>query len=570
VAVNYPATGQWTVIVAPHYPFGEEKTSDSIPYHITANIREHNPDRINAQMSAANAAVIASLNHAPLLYVTQDEVPAVTSDALSTLGATNLIHVNLGDVSAASVSGATEYTTMQDVVSAIKEDAHSENYITVISPGTLNGDFAPSGMIAAYHGSPVLNFGEIPDAYNLNDMIYIWRTYAGGWYHGCRAQGHLEKMGEPFDWGTFIQDALQGNIPNPGFDQHNRWYGGLQTLMEEWITSYGLNLEGREAYMFVGDRETDIKFAIHRSLIGNNSFAGQMSFDTPAMQSAQISRSVLYPALIFSNPGRDVTTSQLMNFPDGRTWTTNDGRTVSVKSSQVLKESFSSHGRFYEGHCVWEGTLERYNEGAAVSYYSGHGTGGSGVSQQYHVVSESFPYVELRHEHLEDFEWWDGWRGYMYDDKQTKCPRWGGWTWYNAAEPNLYDIIHFKWVDEAFENLHSEMELWMSCTTGSHFGPNIYLEHGSVLWYGNAGTGLCPQEDLLDDAWMEDMLVHGLSVGDALSNHIWKHQRDYTTDDPTAMYGSSSMTVTNVQVVFGDPTMTCYSPEWVEPTPVTP
>jgi hypothetical protein len=340
--------------------------------------------------------------------------------------------------------------------------------------------------------------------------------------------------------------------------------------MHEWITSYGLDLEGREAYMFVGDRETDISFTIFRALTGNNSYVGQMMFDTPAMQTAQISRSVLYPALIFANPGRDTTTAQLMNFPDGRTWTTNDGTSTSVKSSQLLKESYSSHGRFFEGHCVWEGTLKRYNDGTAVSYYSGHGTGGSGVSQQYHIVSEQFPYVELEHEHLMDFEWWDAWRGYMYDDKQTKSPRWGGFTWYNAAEPNLYDIIHFKWVDEAFENLHSSMELWMSCTTGSHFGPNIYLEHGSILWYGNAGTGLCPQADLLDDAWMADMLVHGQSVGEAFSNHMWKHQRDYTTDDETTMYGSSSMTVTNAQVIFGDPTLTCYSPDWIEPTPMTP
>jgi len=64
----------------------------------------------------------------------------------------------------------------------------------------------------------------------------------------------------------------------------------------------------------------------------------------------------------------------------------------------------------------------------------------------------------------------------------------------NAKEPNLYDLIHYKWVDQAFQNLHSEIEIWMSCTTGQHFGPNIYLEHGSALWYGNAGTGLCPQE----------------------------------------------------------------------------
>jgi hypothetical protein len=164
----------------------------------------------------------------------------------------------------------------------------------------------------------------------------------------------------------------------------------------------------------------------------------------------------------------------------------------------------------------------------------------------------------------------------MYDDTQTKDARWGGFTWYNAKEPNLYDLIHYKWVDQAFQNLHSEIEIWMSCTTGQHFGPEIYLEHGSALWYGNAGTGLCPQEDLLDDWWMEDMMINGTSIGQAFSKYIWYHQRDFTAKNvdvgkyDMSMYGSCTMQVTNVQVIFGDPTLTVYSPEWTEPTPVLP
>jgi hypothetical protein len=235
-----------------------------------------------------------------------------------------------------------------------------------------------------------------------------------------------------------------------------------------------------------------------------------------------------------------------------------------------LKETFSSHGRFYEGHCIWEPWLDRINYGAAANYYSGHGTGGSGISCQYANVADAFPDAELRHDHLHDFNWWDGWRGYMYDDKQTATPRDGGWTWYNAKEPNLYDIIHFKWVDRDLDNMHSEFELWMSCTTAQHSGPEIYLEHGCALYYGNAATGLCPQADLLDDWWMTDMFVNGESVGQAYSKYVWLHERDYTTQDSTSLYGSSSLTVHNIQCIYGDPTMILYSPDWIEPEPVSP
>jgi hypothetical protein len=294
------------------------------------------------------------------------------------------------------------------------------------------------------------------------------------------------------------------------------------------------------------------------------------------MDAALMSRDILYPAIIYANPGRDVTTTQMMNFPDGWTWKTNDGVSHTVFSTREVKESFSSHGRFFEGHCIWDGWLARMNEGASVNYYSGHGTGGSGISEQFGNIKAQFPFAEPTYEDLYDFNFWDSWRGYMYDDTQTKDARWGGFTWYNPKEPNLYDLVHYKWVDQAFQNLHSEIELWMSCTTGQHFGPDIYLEHGSAFWYGNAGTGLCPQEDLLDDMWIKDMMVNGTSIGHALTKYLWYHQRDFTAKnvDPAkydmALYGSSTMQVTNVQVLFGDPTLTCYSPEWTEPTPVLP
>jgi hypothetical protein len=379
-------------------------------------------------------------------------------------------------------------------------------------------------------------------------------------------------MGEPFDLMEALKDLITNQeLPPIGFDQHKRWFNGAQEAIYGNITAeYGLDLEGQEAYIFVADREQEIRDPVCMILSGNASYAGHFMHRNVALNTAQICRSILYPAIIYANPGRNVTTAMLMNFPDGRSWTTNDGTSTSVRSSQRVKQSFSSHGRFFEGHCIWDNMLERYNEGALISYYSGHGTGGSGISFQYKNVAEQFPYLHLRHEELKDFEWWDGWRGYMYDDARPKTPRWGGFTWYNGVEPNVYDIVHFKYVDQYFENLHSEIDLWMSCTTASHPGANIYLEHGAALYYGNGGTGLCPQEDLLDDEMMHSLMIDGKNVGEAFSAEVWLHQRDFTTDDPTAMYGSSSLTVTNIQMIFGDPTMTVYSPDWTEPTPIAP
>jgi hypothetical protein len=158
----------------------------------------------------------------------------------------------------------------------------------------------------------------------------------------------------------------------------------------------------------------------------------------------------------------------------------------------------------------------------------------------------------------------------MYDNWKT--PRDNGRRWYNPEPPNLYDVIHYKWHDQLFENLKSAAVFYMSCSTGQQFGPKVYLDHGAVLWYGNAGSGLCPQADLLDDWFFEEAMVNGLKVGEAYSKFIWLHHRDFTTCDDMSMYGPSSLYggegITTVHVIYGDPNLIIFSPEWIAPDPI--
>jgi hypothetical protein len=317
--------------------------------------------------------------------------------------------------------------------------------------------------------------------------------------------------------------------------------------------------------LFVAPRK-DIRLEVHAVMIGENSYAGHIPGSTPSYANDIIIRNILYPAVIFANPGRDVTTVQLMNYPDGGTWRTNDGTNHQVYSSRVLKNAFMSHGRTFDGHILWDAHLERMNDGVSVMYYSGHGTGGSGMSAQYYQ-SDLSNYPEQL--------WFDAWRGYMYDN--WKMPRDNGRRWYNPEPINLYDIIHYKWHDQLFENLRSAAIYYMSCSTGQQFGPMVYLDHGALMWYGNAGSGLCPQADLMDDWLFEDTMIHGLNVGEAYSQYVWLHQRDFTIPegDPhfeESMYGPSSLYggdgITTIPVIYGDPNLIMYSPEWTAPAAI--
>jgi len=567
--VLHPEAGIWTVIVVPRNAEGP-----NIQYTLTTTVRTVNPDRADATISAANAAVIASLNHYPLLYVTQDAVPTATAGAFTALGVEKVIFVERGGIGAnvrdKLPTPEKDLQTMQEIVDEIKSYPTSENYVTATSLKTGDGYFASAAMLAAYHGSPVIRVEDAPDGdpAAVAERIVMWQRWSGDFYHGSRANGHLPHYKEPVEQNkfkllvSFIKFLLNGNasiLPPLGLDAKRYWNEEMHNYFYNYIDSLGLDLEGQEAYAIVAPR-SDINMVLNSVLNGNNSYSGQIPGITPAYSSNMVVRSVLYPALIFANPNRDATTSSLMNYPEANSFVLNDGKRYYAYSSGVVKNTFSSHLRTYYGHTFWVAHLERMNAGASVYYYSGHGTGGSGMSAMYE---------QNEHSNYPDQIWWDAWRGYMYDNWRMVRDVISGNVWFNPEPPMLYDIVHYKWVDENFQNLRSNAIFYMSCTTGDGDGPMVFLDHGAVLWYGNANTGLCPEADIADDEVFKDTLIHGESVGVAWSKQVWLHYRDFTTGDPTSMYGPASMyPISSIQVIYGDPSLVIYSPEWQAPEPI--
>ncbi len=566
--VLHPEKGMWTVIVVPRYPEGA-----NVKYTLETTVRTVNPDRADATISAANAAVIASMNHYPLLYVNKDSVPAATTDAFTHLGVTKVIFVERNDIGSAvraSLPLDKDLTTMQAIVDEIKSYPASENYVTATSLKTGEGYFASAAMLAAYHGSPVIRVEECPDGdpAALAQRIQSSQRWGGDFYHGSRANMHLPQASAPVEQNkfklmmAFVKFLLNGNasaLPPLGLDAKRYWNEEMFNDFHNYIVSLGLDRDGQEGYAIVAPR-SDINMELHSVLMGNNSFAGDIPGITPAYSSNIVVRSVLYPALIFANPGRDVTTSSLMNYPEKNSFTLNDKKSHTAYSSSTVKNTFSSHLRTYDGHTFWEPHIQRMNDGASAYYYSGHGTGGSGMSEMYEQ-SDLSNYPEQI--------WWDSWRGYMYDNWKMPREVTSGNVWFNPEPPMLYDIIHYKWVDQTFQNLRSNAIFYMSCTTGDGDAPLVFLEHGALFWYGNANTGLCPEADIGDDAVFEATLIDGQSVGVAWSQQVWLHYRDFTTGDNASMYGPSSLyPVSSIQVIYGDPSSVIYSPEWQSPVPI--
>ena len=71
--------------------------------------------------------MIASQQHVPLLYVTEDQVPTATSNALASLGVKNIIFVNINNIGKDAKSALGSYTltdldTAQKVVDYVKAE----------------------------------------------------------------------------------------------------------------------------------------------------------------------------------------------------------------------------------------------------------------------------------------------------------------------------------------------------------------------------------------------------------------------------------------------------------------
>ncbi|MCD6171052.1 MAG: hypothetical protein J7J36_01340, partial [Thermoplasmata archaeon] len=391
-------------------------------------------------------------------------------------------------------------------------------------------------------GSPVLRVGEMGKAYHWADAIATHDEYKGDYYHGCLSTGHLSRASKP------IMDYIKnGEIPPIGWDEHLRWFSNVVKPVQSYIDNLGLDENGREHIGVVAPRH-DIRIPFIKALTGNESAAGQLIGITPAEMASYIERSVLYPAIIFGNPYRNYTTSSLMNFADGGSVGLNNGERMDAYNGRVVKDVFSLYGRQYRGHCIWNNLLYEFNRGASAYYYVGHGTGGSGVEE--HPIWGGIGM--------------DGWHGYEYWTGKT--PRTPGGAWYDPEPPRQYDIVHFKWCDQLWQNLHSMWVHFSSCTTAWHFAPDVYLSHGAIAYYGNCGTGILGYNDLWDQIEEQDIMKYGYSIGDTAAKEKWKFERDFTTMDPTSIYGSCSMTMESLLTLYGDPSLTIYSPaHWSMP-----
>ena len=151
ITLRYPSLGDWTMIIS-----GNE--THNIPYEISINMANYSLEKETLIESASNGAIIASLLHAPLLYTDGNSLTDSVRQELNKLDPTeaiivdpdNSINETLITELGISVNSLENMSIIMDYI----DNASSEKDIILTS--LKDGFFAPSTLIAAYHGGTVL------------------------------------------------------------------------------------------------------------------------------------------------------------------------------------------------------------------------------------------------------------------------------------------------------------------------------------------------------------------------------------------------------------------------------
>ena len=265
----------------------EQPINFEIEYSWSQGVTKKEADSLS---SATEAAVLASIKNAPLLYTKTNELPKETTDVLYKLGVKNIYLVNIGnnienqvldDIKEIADLKA-NYIELKETYDAIKEITSKKDIIfTTINPwtywyldelkpaGEKNGSLfiGPAAFIAAHHGAPVIiidNHPQLSSAVNYHNEF--WARFAGDRYYNHPSSAEMVLTGR-------------------------RIYN--------FLDEYDFNEIGYETIITVAD-QYDIGPSWDRIFPG---VANAGRFCGPPTDIAYwISRNIFYPGLIYENP----------------------------------------------------------------------------------------------------------------------------------------------------------------------------------------------------------------------------------------------------------------------------
>lgn len=578
----YPAPGNWTLIVEapPSPPAPPRPINMTVEYTVEYRIQLYDEERDNYVEAAANGAVIASLKNAPLLYTENDTLPQETVKALRILNVQNVTLVDPAGMVSGAVKTAitgigidiTELASLEEIISYIRGLSGETDLILTVPTG---GFFAPAALAGAFHGAPVLTFsGEAKEIPTLADSTWAAQYY----YHEF--------------WGWSFYDMLLKAPPI-------HWMHELSEIWSEWIGALNADAPGMESVLTVASL-VDVKPVFERAIQGI-ARAGRIPGEDAEEDVAFINRAMLYPAIIYANPGYNVTMPTCVSYDYGIPDVASDvppelvqppdykppeEYVYSVNGWENTTEAMEGRNFTVEAHVGKYEVFEKLNSGVAFWYHSNHGGLG--------FVHDYLPFGQ-------------GVIGLWYKDPPDPQPKRGyeyNMTTYaeNASDPDQYSLFGavYQMMDEPFSftfggeidrwlgNIHSAHVVFMDCYIGGSMLPVTMMRHGAASAIGDMRTGLLVDTDWFCVKYTQEVMA-GKTLGEAFVTAITKtgyvYPENYfnmTLFKPVVLnYTAKEMQFEwltlpylldgcNAYVFYGDPDITIVDPKAPEPEAFNP
>ena len=292
--------------------------------------------------AAANGAVLASMKNAPLLYTKKGSLPDTTKETLDTLGVTTAYLVAPGGEKGAAEDIEDYRSFYKDGISVTTLDKPREVYQKIRSISQENDIIFTTVNPWSYWHVDTTPFGEEMGG------LYVGPAALAGAFHGAPVivtDAHSPLSAANAWHNVFWLRAAPGRLaPSVACMVLTA------RAVYAFIDDMGLNGTDQESILTVA-AQFDIGTAWDRALVGA-AFSGRIN-GSPTDASYWVSRSALYPLMIFANPGvaGEVTMEQGTDIEKG----IGPGHMIDVQYP-VLQSWVSYQHRFNDQASMYWGT----------------------------------------------------------------------------------------------------------------------------------------------------------------------------------------------------------------------
>ncbi|TFG32238.1 hypothetical protein EU528_04015 [Candidatus Thorarchaeota archaeon] len=536
IDLPYPMAGEWTVLAA-WMDATEEQNNIEISWAISET-----PDNLQAYLeSAANAAVLASLMNAPLLYVDTNQIPEKTEWALNRLGVSSVIlvdplniHTASLDTDLSTLASVTSLNTYTDVSANIITLSENPDIVISLPVGDNNEFFGPAAYSAAVHGSPIFSLCG-SDNYLTTRAQETWFPYL---------------IGPEID-NIYVINKYDNRAENGWYDERipNK-FSMMKSVddFESFLTVRGAFNSTDPQPLVIVAPVTLLPISFDRSLQCDFN-PGRIPAKNPSDASILINRGLLHRYLFLTAENADTSLVSMYAYTDGSQVADNNLDTYVLNQIENTTDALEAAGFTIEQEVGVNEVFSLLGTQVGLWTLSTHGTL-TALPRDPPDRPSGLGYFSLRNAQS------------PYGFEESLAVRESPSDANSLVNPVAFSgeaanhvIRSTNELEAAIDNIGSPLVILTACLLGGTGMPLMLMQHGAVAVTAAPRTVYFQPAGLLS-VFIAQSLSEGDTIGEALSDGLRLSSSDYANP----LSNRDPRDYANQQVLFGDPSVRLYEP----------